>query len=121
MGFSGKSIARRSLANGMRCRYYGLHFSYRPARHNFMETTKLSSKGQIILPKHIRTAHKWRSGVQFLVVDTAEGILLRPLKPFKPTRLKDVIGCTGYTGPAKTIEEMEGAIAAGIKATYDRD
>ena len=86
-----------------------------------METTKLSSKGQVILPKHIRTAHKWSPGVEFLVEDTSEGILLRPLKPFKPTRLKDVIGCAGYTGPAKTIEEMNAAIAAGIKAAYDRD
>ena len=86
-----------------------------------METTKLSSKGQVILPKHIRTAHKWSSGVEFLVEDTPEGILLRPLKPFKQTRLQDVVGCTGYTGPAKTIEEMDAAIAAGIKAAYGRD
>ena len=86
-----------------------------------METTKLSSKGQVILPKHIRAAHKGSPGVEFLVEDTPEGILLRPLKPFKPTRLKDVIGCAGYTGPAKTIEEMDAAIAAGIKAADDRD
>ena len=89
-----------------------------------METTKLSSKGQVILPKHIRTAHKWQPGVEFSVEDTPDGVLLRPLKPlkpFKPTRLEDVIGCAAYTGPAKTIEEMDGAIAVGIKATYDRD
>jgi len=86
-----------------------------------METTKLSSKGQVILPKHIRAAHKWQPGVEFLVEDTPDGVLLRPLKPFKPSRLEDVIGCAGYTGPAKTIEEMDAAIAAGIKATYDRD
>ena len=86
-----------------------------------METTKLSSKGQVILPKHIRTAHKWEPGVEFSVEDTPEGLLLRPLKPFKPTRLEDVIGCAGYTGQAKTIAEMDAAIAAGIKATYDRD
>ncbi len=86
-----------------------------------MGTTKLSSKGQVILPKHIRNAHKWVPGVEFMVEDTPEGILLRPLKPFKPTRLKDAIGCTGYTGSAKTIEEMDAAIARGGKATHDRD
>ncbi len=86
-----------------------------------METTKLSSKGQIILPKHIRTAHKWQPGVEFQVEDTPEGVLLRPLKPFKTTHLNDVIGCTGYQGPKKTIEEMDAAIAAGIKAAHDRD
>ena len=83
-----------------------------------METTKLSSKGQVILPKHIRTAHKWQPGVEFSVEDTPDGVLLRPLKPFKPTRLEDVIGCVAYTGPAKMIEEMDDAIAVGVKATY---
>ncbi len=86
-----------------------------------MDTTKLSSKGQVILPKHIRTAHKWWPGVEFSVQDTPEGVLLRPLKLFKPARLEDVIGCAGYTGPAKTIEEMDAAIAAGLKASHDRD
>ena len=86
-----------------------------------METTKLSSKGQVILPKHIRTAHKWNPGVEFLVEETPEGILLRPLKAFRPTRLKDVIGCAGYKGPAKTVEEMDAAIAKGVKAAHDRN
>ena len=86
-----------------------------------MKTTKLSSKGQVILPKHIRAAHKWQPGVEFLVEDTPEGVLLRPLRPFKPSRLEDVLGCAGYTGPAQTIEEMDAAIAAGLKASYDRD
>jgi len=86
-----------------------------------METTKLSSKGQIILPKHIRTAHQWQPGVEFQVEDTPDGVLLRPLKPFKATRLKDVIGCTGYGGPKKAIAEMDAAIAAGVKATDGRN
>jgi hypothetical protein len=47
-------------------------------------------------------------------------VLLRPLKPFKPTRLEEVLGCAGYTGPAKTIEEMDAGIAAGIEAHDDR-
>lgn len=86
-----------------------------------METTKLSSKGQVILPKNIRAAHQWEPGVEFLVENTADGVLLRPLKPFEPTRIEDVIGCTGYAGPARTLEEMDAAIAAGVKAARDRD
>ena len=73
-----------------RC-YTSLHISYRAVGRNLMDTTKLSSKGQVILPKHIRTAHKWWPGVEFSVEDTAEGVLLRPLKLFKPTQLEDVI------------------------------
>lgn len=86
-----------------------------------MDTTKLSSKGQVILPMPIRAAHKWQQGVEFSVEDTPDGILLRPLKPFKPTQLDDVIGCAGYTGPTKTLADMGAAIAAGIQASHDRD
>jgi len=85
-----------------------------------MKTTKLSSKGQVVLPSHIRSAHQWQPGVEFSVEDTPNGVLLRPLKPFKPTRLEEVFGCAGYTGPVKTIEEMDAAIEAGIRAHDDR-
>ena len=108
------------IASEIAGRYTVLHISYFLTGRNRMDTTKLSSKGQVILPKHIRTAHKWLPGVEFSVEDTQEGVLLRPLKLFKPTRLEDVIGCAGYTGPAKTIEEMDAAIAAGIKSSHDR-
>ncbi|MCL4315294.1 MAG: AbrB/MazE/SpoVT family DNA-binding domain-containing protein [Gammaproteobacteria bacterium] len=80
-----------------------------------MKTTKLSSKGQVILPSSVRAAHKWEPGVEFAVEDVDEGVLLRPLKPFKPTRMDEVIGCTGYKGPAKTLEDMERAITTGAK------
>jgi AbrB family looped-hinge helix DNA binding protein len=32
-----------------------------------METVKLSSKGQILIPKEIRAAHKLTPGTQFLI------------------------------------------------------
>jgi AbrB family looped-hinge helix DNA binding protein len=86
-----------------------------------METTRLSSKGQVILPKSVRAAHHWEPGVEFSVEEAADGILLRPIKQHPATKLEDVIGCIGYSGPAKTLEEMDAAIAAGIQARHDRD
>ena len=83
-----------------------------------METTKLSSKGHA---QAYTDSAQMAAGSRVLVEDMPNGVLLRPLKPFKPTRLEDVIGCAAYTGPAKTIEDMDEAIAVGIKATYDRD
>ena len=83
-----------------------------------METTKLSSKGQIILPKSVRDSHHWAAGTEFLVEDTAEGIMLRPAKSFRPTILQDVVGSTGYKGPARTLEEMEAAIAQGARKSH---
>ena len=85
-----------------------------------METTKLSSKGQIILPKSIRAAHNWDAGVEFAIEDTHNGILLRPLKPFPSTRLKDVYGCAAYRGQAKTVQDMEVAIQRAVKDRHAR-
>jgi AbrB family looped-hinge helix DNA binding protein len=75
-----------------------------------MVTTRLSSKGQIIIPKGVRVAHKWPPGTAFAVEDRPEGVLLRPLKPFENTTLKEVIGCTGYEGPTQSLEDMQEAI-----------
>jgi AbrB family looped-hinge helix DNA binding protein len=89
-------------------------------RAEAMETTKLSSKGQIILPKAIRDAHAWQPGTEFLVEDTPDGVLLRPRKAMEPTRLEDVAGSLKYEGPAKSLEEMERAIAEELEERRGR-
>jgi len=38
-----------------------------------------------------------------------------PVQDVPETRLEDLIGCTGYQGPAKTLEEMEAGIALGAR------
>ena len=80
-----------------------------------METTKLSSKGQVTLPRSVRDNHNWPPGTEFAVEAVGGGVLLRPLKPFKPTTLQDVIGSTGYTGKAKSLADMGKAIARSVK------
>lgn len=80
-----------------------------------MEITRLSSKGQIIIPQAIREAHHWLPGLEFAVIDTNEGILLAPINPFKTTTIKEVIGCTGYSGKKKSLKEMRQGIAKGAK------
>ena len=80
-----------------------------------METTRLSSKGQVILPKAVREARNWQPGTEFTVEEVDEGVLLRPVKPFKPTTLEEVVGCTGYRGPARSLDDMERAVARGVK------
>ena len=85
-----------------------------------MDTTKLSSKGQVILPKSIRDAHAWRPGMEFIVEDTPEGILLRPRKSLKPKRIEEVAGSLRYEGPPKTLEEMGRSIAEEIEERHGR-
>ena len=78
-----------------------------------METTKLSTKGQVIIPKAVRTAHDWKPGQQLEVIDTGDGVLLRPRASFETTDLKDVAGFLKYDGPPKSLEEMDEAIRKG--------
>ncbi len=85
-----------------------------------METTKLSSKGQVILPVSIRLAKQWQAGVEFAVESTADGVLLRPIKPLATTTLDEVIGCAGYTGKAHSVADMDAAITAEIKSRHAR-
>lgn len=85
-----------------------------------MDTTRLSSKGQLVLPKAIRDADNWSEGTEFLVERVSEGVLLRPLRPFPPSRLEDVLGSARYRGPARSIADMERAIAKGVKARHGR-
>jgi AbrB family looped-hinge helix DNA binding protein len=85
-----------------------------------LETTRLSTKGQIIVPRTIRQARQWKPGTEFQVEEVTGGILLRPLKPFAPTLLKDVAGRLKYAGRPKTLEEMNRTIAKEIRARRDR-
>jgi AbrB family looped-hinge helix DNA binding protein len=80
-----------------------------------METTKLSSKGQVVLPKSVRDARSWKPGTEFAVDEVSGGILLRPLRPFPSTSIAEVFGCLKYTGPAKTLRQMETAIERGVR------
>lgn len=85
---------------------------------------RLSSKGQVVIPKIIRHHHQWESGQQFIVEETDNGILLRPIKPslFPKTTLQQVAGClqSAYAGKPKTLEDMEAAIRQGVEAHYGR-
>jgi AbrB family looped-hinge helix DNA binding protein len=75
-----------------------------------METTLLSSKGQIITPKTIRSSHNWKPGTRFVVEDTQGGILLKPLDSFPVTELQSSLGCIGYKGTVKSLDEIQTAI-----------
>jgi AbrB family looped-hinge helix DNA binding protein len=82
--------------------------------------TRLSTKGQLILPKEIRTARAWGPGTEFIVEETQDGILLRPSGRFPATRIEDVAGCLGYKGKAKTLAQMDATIRREVSRRHDR-
>lgn len=84
-----------------------------------METTKLSTKGQVIIPKIVRLHQNWEIGQELVVVETEDGVLLKPKRPFLNTTLKDVAGILKFEGKPKTIEDMDAAIKKGIEQQDD--
>ena len=78
-------------------------------------TTVVSTKGQVIVPKTIRERQHWLPGTRLTVEEVPEGVLLRMLPAFAPTRSAEVFGSLAYVGPAKTLEEMDAAVAAEAK------
>jgi AbrB family looped-hinge helix DNA binding protein len=84
-----------------------------------METTRLSTKGQIILPKNLRVSRGWEPGTEFTVEETGDGILLRPAAHFPGANLEEVAGCLRSRRRSKTAAQMRGAI--GREAIRRRD
>lgn len=77
--------------------------------------TRLSTKGQLIIPKEIRDRHGWTTGTDLIVEDLGDSIVLRRADELPETTLEDLVGCTGYKGPTRSLEEMEAAIARGAR------
>lgn len=87
-----------------------------------METTTLSSKGQVIIPKSIRAEQKWDSGQEFEVLVTAEGVLFRPKAVFSTSTLDEVLAFAKPGAKAKTQSEIDEAMKLAARSAWrDRD
>jgi len=82
-----------------------------------MEKVKVSSKGQIVIPKSLRDAHHIRTGDQFIVSFVGEELRFRPAPAIGESTLKAVAGMLHRPGIKKLSEkEIERRIASGLLA-----
>ncbi len=87
-----------------------------------MTTVRLSSKGQIVIPKAVRQAHGWRPGQEFVVEPEADGLWLRPRPLFPPTTLNDAFGCLLHEGPPLSLGDMTDAVERSARLQWtERD
>ena len=79
-----------------------------------MQTTSLSSKGQVVIPKALRIARQWYAGMRFEVQETAEGLLLKPASADQKEPLKSGLAAIrkriAYSGSVVSIEAMNAAV-----------
>lgn len=88
-------------------------------RETIMETVKLSSKGQVVIPKEIRDAKHWPPGTSFSILSTSAGIMLMPVPLFEPTTHEQVAGCLYQPGRGRLSDEE--ADAAVRRIAKERD
>jgi AbrB family looped-hinge helix DNA binding protein len=66
-----------------------------------MDTTTLSSKGQVIIPKAVREQQQWAPGTVFSVVARDGGVMLTPAPLFTPTQPRHAAGCLKQASSAR--------------------
>ena len=85
-----------------------------------METSTLSSKGQLVIPKTIRDDAKVSAGSQFEVRYADGEIRLRAVSATRTTALEEVSGCLAKPGRKRLSDSQTHAIIkAKLKAKLD--
>jgi len=77
-----------------------------------MDSVALSSKGQFVLPKAIRTRHHWQAGTRLIVIDRGDEVILKSAEPFAATNFESSNDPSVYSGPPLTQDDMDRAVAA---------
>jgi hypothetical protein len=58
-------------------------------------------------------------GLEFIIEDSGESVMLRPTRPFAASSFSEVSACLAYKGRKKSLEEMEKGIKKGAKISDD--
>jgi AbrB family looped-hinge helix DNA binding protein len=77
-----------------------------------MESVALSSKGQFVVPKDIRTRHHWEAGTRLIVIDRGDEVVIRSAEPFAATSFESPDTPPVYQGKSLSVADMDRAVAA---------
>lgn len=77
-----------------------------------MDTVKLSTKGQIVIPKDLRDAHHLFAGTEFAIAFVGDEIRLKPLPPFPATSAEEGKGLLAKRG-RRPLSDEETDLAIG--------
>jgi AbrB family looped-hinge helix DNA binding protein len=83
-----------------------------------MHSTKLSSKGQVIIPKALRDTHHWASGLELTVTDTGDGLLLKAKAPFPAVPLSEVAGMLKTRVEPKSEAQIAAALTQDLRRRW---
>lgn len=85
--------------------------------------TKLSAKGQVVIPQDVRERMKLKPGMRFEVIEKGGEIRLRPLTPTNPfprTTTADLDSLPRWPGPAKSVEEISSLSDEALREIFEQ-
>ena len=85
--------------------------------------TKVSAKGQIVIPKAVRDKLDWPAGTRLQVEQIGGTITLRPMKGRRGTLTVEqfVARRPAYGGPALSLDEIDARIAKGMSGRFGKE
>jgi AbrB family looped-hinge helix DNA binding protein len=89
--------------------------------------TRVSAKGQVVIPKEVRDRLHWEPGTRLEVVEGHDGVSLKAVRfknPFPPTTIKQLRAIPPWPGEAKSVEEISRLSDEALReifAQQDRD
>ena len=78
-------------------------------------TTKLSSKGQVVIPEEVRNRLGLEPGVQFVVLGDKDVVILKVIQPPRMTEFEDIVGQARRA--AKRAGMKRRAVSEAVKKT----
>ena len=76
------------------------------------DQTKLSAKGQVVVPKEVRDALDWAPGLELTVTRSGDRVILEPVRPKRETISWEEFRrrVPRHEGPPASIEDMNRAV-----------
>lgn len=74
-----------------------------------MATTTVSSKGQVVIPRHLREKHRLTSGTRLQISETDQGLVLSRMRRVRPSAGQ--AGWRSLRGSAKGTDALEQHLA----------
>ena len=69
-------------------------------------TVKISSKGQIVIPKEVRDNLRWNTGAELLLVMTEQGVMLQTKIQSEKKPVKSLRGFLQHSGETVSTEQL---------------
>lgn len=86
-----------------------------------MQTVRVSSKGQVVLPKAAREAHGIKAGTELAIDYSGDEIKLKPKSKARQGRtytVDQVAGMLKYGGPPVSVEDMHRAVEEDFRRRW---